>query len=172
MTKHLLGVAIFISIVTTAAFLFSFLNMPAIPVLSAVDGDMDNIAAGKWPRKDLATRIITAEYDTRTGTLAADIELKWKGAEAPPSMLVYQIHLLDGSQNARSLAMRSDSAGAPFAEGRSRVRRVNFTAGDMGRFDDLNNIYMFIEAADEPDPIINDRERLTNAVFVPILRVH
>ena len=172
MTKHLLGVAIFISIVATAAFVYGILNMPSIPVISAVDADVDNVKASKWLRKNLATRIITAEYDTRTGTLAADIKLVWKGEEAPPELLEYRIHLLDGSQNARSLAIRSDSAVTHFGEGRSLVKRVIFTAGEMSRFGDLNNIYMYIEAADEIDPVFSHNERLSDSVFVPVLRIH
>jgi hypothetical protein len=171
MVKHLFGVAIFISIVTAAVFVYGFFNTLSIPEIPAVGGNLDTVFPNKWSSNNLAVRIVTAEYDTRAGTLTADIALTWKGAEIPPAMLVYRIHLLDGSRSAGSLAIRSDSAITPFRKGRSSARRVVFTRDEMGRFADLHNIYMYIET-DGAYSITSRSERLSNAVFVPVLRIH
>jgi hypothetical protein len=171
MRKHFYGIAIFIAIVTSAVLIYGVLSAPEIPMVPAVEA-VENVQADISPGKVLATKVITAEYDARTGRLVADIELAWKGDETGPNGLKYRVFLLEGPKDSRLIVARSDSTVTAFNQGQRPVRRVTFTAGDMEKIRDLDNIYLYVETASEGKVSAGKNENLANAVYVPVLRVH
>src|SRR5687767_6208600 len=129
MSKHLLGVTIFIFIVTIAALIYGFSSMPAIPLIPAVasiEGQSPGTAAALG--RSLATRIITAEFDVQTGSLAADVELAWNGPGPPPATLEYRIYLLQGSDDDGLSAVITGSAVGLFSETHRAIRRITFSS--------------------------------------------
>ncbi len=168
MRKHLFGLAIFFTVVATAVAIYGFFNMPPIPVIPTVE---DRPTWRDRPMKSVVTRVLTAEYDERTGTLAAEIELKWSDAGAPPERLEYRVFLTDVTRSPH-WAVELDLIHKPFSDARRIVKRVTFLPGVIAAFSNFDNIYMYVEADEDVRNLASHEERRSKAVSVPVLKVH
>ncbi len=168
MRKHLYGLAIFSSVVAAAVLIYGFFNMPSIPVIPTVE---DGPVLRDRQINGIVTRVLTAEYDARTRKLAADIELKWSGAGSPPDTLEYRVFLTDAARSPH-WAIESDRVLEPFADGRRLIKRVTFQPSVVAMFSSFDNIYMYVETAEDGSALVSHEERLSKAVSVPVLKVH
>ncbi|CAN5208709.1 hypothetical protein BH20ACI2_BH20ACI2_24410 [soil metagenome] len=168
MRKHLFGLAIFFSIVATAVVIYGIFNLPGIPVIPTVK---DRPTLRDRQMKSLVTRVLTAEYDARSEALVADIELKWTDAGSPPDRPAYRVFLSDATRSPH-WAIESDLVQEPFSKARRNVKRVTFLPSAIATFSNLDNIYIYVEAADEVKTLASHEERLSKAVSVPVLKVH
>ncbi len=168
MRKHLFGLAIFFTVVATAVLIYGFFNMPPIPVIPIVE---DRPTLRDRAMKSVVTRVLTAEFDERTGTLAADIEMQWNHAGSPPDRLEFRVFLSDASRSPH-WAIESDRVHEPFADGRRLIKRVSFQPNVIAAFSNFDNIYIYVEAAEDVSKLSSHEERLSKAVSVPVLKVH
>jgi hypothetical protein len=168
MRKHLFGLAIFSAVVATAVVIYGFFNMPPIPVIPMVE---DRPMVQDRPMKSVVTRVLTAEYDERTRTLVADIELRWNDAGSPPERLEYRVFLTDATRSPH-WSVESGLAREPFSDGRRLIKRVTFQPNVIAAFSNFDNIYVYVEAAEDVRTLASHEERLAKAVSVPVLKVH
>jgi hypothetical protein len=172
MKKHLYGLAVFSSIVAIAVFVYGYLSVSPIPEIPAVRSEEERPYASERPLKNVAVRVLTAEYDVRTGILAANIELKWNGAGQPPDTLQLSVFLLEKARGPEVWAVESDTVRQPFATTRRFVKRATFSPSAVAGFANFDNIYMYVDAAADVHTGAGLDERSAKAFYVPVLKVH
>lgn len=172
MRKHLFGLAIFISIITAAVFVYGYFNTPQIPVIPAVDYPHEDTTFSRDDfQSEIEYRILTAEADMRTRNLVARVELNWNGKHKSPDKVYISLFLWENGRNPEFWALTSDVLDRPFSSGNKFITTITLYKV-TGKFRDLDNIYGYIDfAKDGKFPASHDK-RISAAELVPILKVH
>lgn len=173
MKRHIFGFAIFLMIVGLTVIAYSFFKpfvIPEVPKTVSVENDRPYSC---WTdRRPVSARVLTAEYDVWSGELVADIKLSWNGRGKAPDRLYYNVLLMNKGYGPDTWALNSDVALEPFEGSGTTIKRVRFSRSAMEKFQDLDNIYVHVEAAEDGKFASTQPERISSAKYLPVLKVH
>lgn len=174
MRKQLFGLAIFISIVTVAVFVYGYFNMPPIPVIPAVDYPKDHRAtniANHNGLKEIAYRVSAAELDIKDRVFRARVDLEWNGKHTPPDSMFMNFYLMNASGERTASVSKTVSLKDAFADGNRAGITVSLDKVDMS-FAQQENLYTFVEfSPDGKFPSLLE-ERTALAKLTSVLLLH
>ena len=134
MKKHLFGLAIFISIVTAAVFVYGYFNTPPIPVIPAVDYPKDhqakNLDNGLSLMK-VTYRVSAAELDVKDRIFRAQVDLEWNGKHTPPDSMFMNFYLMNANGERTASMSKTVYLKDAFADGNRAGITVSLDKVDM-----------------------------------------
>lgn len=174
MKKHLFGLALFLSITSAAVLLYSYFNVPPIPVIPAVDYPKDSSASygGKYSDlKKIAYNVSAAELDIKERVFRAHVDLKWNGKKAPASPLYMSFYLINSEGERNTFLSKTVYAENWFANGDDAGMTIVIEDVDMS-FARQDNLYTFIEFSTDGKVSSRPDERVGLAKLTPVLMFH
>lgn len=174
MRKHLLGLAIFISIVTAAVFVYGYFDTQPVPVIPAVDYPKEHQAKNldKGLRlMEVEYRVSAAELDVKDRIFRAQVDLKWNGKHTPPDSMFMNFYLMNANGERTASMSKTVHLKDAFADRNYAGITVSLDKVDIS-FTPQENIYTFVKfSADGKFPSLPD-ERTALAKLTSILLLH
>jgi hypothetical protein len=173
MRKHLFGLAIFISIVTAAVFVYGYFNTPPIPVIPAVDypsEQHETVVTEDFDTSLIGYRVYASEFHIGTGKFQTRVDLEWKGVTHPPKSVFMNFHLIDGNRTHQSSV--SKSMNDPFLTGSRQTVTVETSSFGQSLFNQGGNIYTYVEFSTDRQFSSKTEERLKLADLTSVVMVH
>ncbi len=175
MRKHLFGLAIFISIVTAAVFVYGYFYEPPIPVIPAVDYPKEELISIPSTcceeSGDVKYQVSAAELDIKDRIFRAQVDLEWNGKHTPPDSVFMNFYLMNANGERTASVSKTVYLRDVFADGNRAGITVSLDRVDMS-FARQENLYTFVEfSTDGKFPSLPD-ERTALAKLTSVLLVH
>lgn len=182
MRKHLLGLAIFISIVTAAVLVYGYFDTQPIPVIPAVEEHVRQMPRHPMEVKvapRLSSQLVSILYDETTGKMTAIVDLEWNGTLPKPSDLRIDFSLVDPSSTNDRRYFHSVKFKHPFSDSLRIQHHIEWDNTTFLLLNSEPNWYAYAEAVDEIEEFRRNEsgllvlvEKNYLAMSVPILVKH
>ncbi len=173
MRKHLFGIATFIAIVSSTAMIYSVFRSYEIPTVPmAIHLGDDKKYSCDYVSERISYRIISAEYEMRSGRFISEIELEWNGKSSPPETVYMSLFLYENDHQPERVAVAPNVLERPFEKGNKYLANVSLPPNTAGKFRDWDNIYAYVDFARDIKFPSTREERMKKLEFVPVLKVH
>lgn len=172
MRSHIIGIAIFVSIVSLSMGLFHFYTTqemydpgPVVDIQPIVERQLSDSDL-----KDLSYSVSRAEYDVDSKTLHAYINFRWTGEGLPPGDFSIRLFVFD-SETGEVISFRRSFVGSVFENERIASFSTRITDIPPDYFTRTSNIYTYLDVAGHTGEMFNSMVRL-KPELTPVLLIH